>query len=182
VRRLTALIPALRRRLRLERRFQDEGLRKGALAAALEVLGAAAFVLDAHGSLKHANAAGQARARAEGRALRRELVEALRPGAPSRFQLVQLALVGLAPHWLAVAERPREDAAARLARATKRWGLTARQSEVLALLVIRGDPNKTIAARLECAVSTVELHVTAILQKACADSRAGLAAKFWMEP
>ena len=57
-------------------------------------------------------------------------------------------------------------------------GATPRQAQVLALLVA-GEPNKNIAARLRCAERTIELHVTALLRKAEAGSRSALAARFW---
>jgi DNA-binding CsgD family transcriptional regulator len=69
----------------------------------------------------------------------------------------------------------------RLVQATAEWGLTPRQSEVLAL-VVRGDANKAIAVALGCAESTVELHVTHLLRRAEVTSRAQLVARFWMNP
>jgi DNA-binding NarL/FixJ family response regulator len=60
--------------------------------------------------------------------------------------------------------------------AARRWGLTRRQTEVLALLV-RGLPNKAIAEKLGCAVHTVELHVSAILERALCWNRAEVITK-----
>ncbi len=54
--------------------------------------------------------------------------------------------------------------------------LASRQTEVLAL-VAAGESNKLIAARLDCALRTVEVHVTALLRKAGCDSRAELVAR-----
>ncbi len=65
-----------------------------------------------------------------------------------------------------------------LVEATERWGLTAREAEVLALLA-EGEGNKCIARRLGIAPRTIEVHVGAILRKAKADSRARLVALFW---
>ncbi len=62
----------------------------------------------------------------------------------------------------------------------RRWGLTARQTEVLELLAL-GKANKVIAAELGCGESTVEFHVTALLAKAGCESRAELVARFWTE-
>lgn len=59
----------------------------------------------------------------------------------------------------------------------KRWRLTPRQGSVMALLV-EGLANK-IAMRLGCSVGTVENHVTCILKRARAASRAALTAAFW---
>ncbi|MFL5322263.1 MAG: LuxR C-terminal-related transcriptional regulator [Myxococcaceae bacterium] len=69
---------------------------------------------------------------------------------------------------------------ARVARAVKQWDLTERQQQVLALLV-KGRSNKEIAAALQCAERTVEIHVTHLLRKSDAGSRAMITAKFWTE-
>jgi DNA-binding NarL/FixJ family response regulator len=61
------------------------------------------------------------------------------------------------------------------------WGLTERQSEVLALLA-QGASNKDISAALGCATRTVELHVTAILEKSGNPSRAAIVSAFWRPP
>jgi DNA-binding CsgD family transcriptional regulator len=66
-----------------------------------------------------------------------------------------------------------------VAAVARRWALTPRQSATLALLA-RGEANKDIAAKLRCSVKTVEAHVTAILAKVGADSRAQLVARVWM--
>jgi DNA-binding CsgD family transcriptional regulator len=71
-----------------------------------------------------------------------------------------------------------ESAAQRLVRATAAWRLTPRQAEVVAL-VIRGLSNKEIAAALDCALHTVELHVTEALRRSGASSRTALVAAFW---
>jgi DNA-binding CsgD family transcriptional regulator len=68
----------------------------------------------------------------------------------------------------------------RLDAATHAWELTRRQREVLQYLA-RGEANKEIAQALSCAENTVELHVTQILRKAGAPSRAKLIARFWSE-
>jgi len=68
--------------------------------------------------------------------------------------------------------------AERLQAAMARWSLTPRQVDVLELLS-RGDSNKEIAQQLSCAENTVELHVTQLLRKAGASSRAQLVARFW---
>ena len=60
----------------------------------------------------------------------------------------------------------------------KLWDLTPRQASVMALLV-EGLANKEIAMRLGCSVGTIENHVTCILKRARAASRAALTAAFW---
>jgi DNA-binding CsgD family transcriptional regulator len=68
--------------------------------------------------------------------------------------------------------------ATRLERGARTWRLTARHIEVTAL-VVRGLSNKDIAARLDCAMHTVELHVTEVLKRARVESRSALVAAFW---
>jgi DNA-binding CsgD family transcriptional regulator len=67
---------------------------------------------------------------------------------------------------------------ARIAVAAQAWGLTARQVDVLRRAVT-GDGNKEIAAELGCAEVTVEFHMTALLRKASAGSRAQLVVRFF---
>ncbi len=72
------------------------------------------------------------------------------------------------------------DLAARLEAAVAVWDLTRRQRDVLGVLA-RGRSNKEIAAELGCAENTVELHVTQLLRRGGAASRAQLIARFWSE-
>jgi len=73
---------------------------------------------------------------------------------------------------------PAVAAATRVARATKQWGLTPQQAEVLRLLV-QGAGNQSIAERRACSLRTVEVHVTALFKRAKTASRAELIARFW---
>lgn len=66
----------------------------------------------------------------------------------------------------------------RLERMAKAWTLTPRQAQVLDL-VVGGAANKEIATALDCSLKTVEAHVGQLLQKARADSRSVLIARFW---
>ena len=56
-----------------------------------------------------------------------------------------------------------------------RWGITAREAEVLQL-VAEGLSNKDIATTLFVSPRTVEKHVESLLRKACARSRTQLVA------
>jgi len=58
------------------------------------------------------------------------------------------------------------------------FALTPKQAQVL-VLVARGSSNKEIARELEAAERTIEFHVTQLLRKVGADSRAQLIAKLW---
>ena len=65
-------------------------------------------------------------------------------------------------------------------RVTRDWGLTLKQSRVIAELVI-GKANKEIAAALGCAEVTVEYHLTAIRRKMGLGGRAALISRFWID-
>jgi DNA-binding NarL/FixJ family response regulator len=59
---------------------------------------------------------------------------------------------------------------------SRRYGLSRRQTQVLELLA-RGLSNKEIARELGCALRTAELHVSELLRRAGAESRASLIAR-----
>ena len=173
---LAALIPALRQRLRLERRLERGGLVAAALEAALEQLGAAAYLLGPGGAVVHVNAAGRQQLASAPQALAARLQAAARGDDP-RFEVH--ALDGRAPRGVLLVERAPPGASEAVARAAAvRWSLTPRQAQVLELL-IEGHTNARIAAELGIAPGTVELHVSAILARAGCDNRASLAAAAW---
>jgi DNA-binding CsgD family transcriptional regulator len=62
--------------------------------------------------------------------------------------------------------------------ASARWDLTVREAQVLAM-VVRGFSNKQMATTLKCAVKTVEMHVTKVIRKSGAASRADLVTRVW---
>jgi DNA-binding CsgD family transcriptional regulator len=173
---LQALTPLLRERMIVERVMGDAPLWFAALEETLAQLGSPAFIVGPGGAVLHANASGRELLDRERGALTREIAEAVR-GAPTRFRSSCLRARGCLPHYLLVA--PQEDPyKVKVALAAKHWGLTPRQAQVLALLA-EGKGNKTIAATLGCAESTVELHVTAILERAQVATRAEVIVAVW---
>ena len=74
----------------------------------------------------------------------------------------------------------REQLGPRVAAAAIAWRLSRRQAQVLLLLAL-GESNKEIAARFDCAEVTVEYHVSALLRRSGAETRARLLAKFWLQ-
>lgn len=68
----------------------------------------------------------------------------------------------------------------RLAQAAARWGLTARQVETLSWILL-GLSNKEIASQIGRSEVTVEAHVTGLLRRGRASSRAHLMARFWLD-
>ncbi|HQY64496.1 MAG: helix-turn-helix transcriptional regulator [Myxococcales bacterium] len=156
-----------------------------ALQAALDALGAPAFVTDRAGRLHEANGA----ARAMDAADRQAVVAALRDVALQRpsafeFRVTRLRRPFGAPNeeplgYLAVLESGaqvgRAGASGRIAAATVQWGLTRRQAEVLAH-VARGLATEEVAASIGIAGRTVEHHLTAVFDKAGVVGRAALVA------
>jgi DNA-binding CsgD family transcriptional regulator len=161
------LVGPLQRRLAIEHRLGEAQARAVELGGALEDVPAAAFVLGRSNGVLHANAAGRALLDRERKSVEEQLASG--PG-------VQLASIDTDLK-LAIVQRP-ADPAPRVAAARVRWYLTARQAEVLRQLAY-GLSNRAIAAELHCAESTVELHVTALLEKSLCESRAHLVARLW---
>ncbi len=173
------LIPALRRRFSLERQVGESSLNTAALEAAMDAICSPAFIVYGDDSIKRANAAGRALLELEPKA-REWLARSSRQGGDGQFSMTPLMVASPAQHHLAVLRRFPGDPLPRLAVAAVRWKLTKKQTEVLGCIV-RGASNKSIASDLRCSEGTVELHVSALLDKAQAEHRSELIAKFWME-
>lgn len=174
--RLRSLFEPLRARLALERRLARGTTALLALEAVLEQLGAPAFVLGAAGEIRELNTA----ARALIASRRAEVVGELRDaiaGAPSPFQVTKLRDDG-SHGWLATLREssPTDRIAAKVDAFARRLRLTPRQRSVLALIA-EGQPNAHIAAVLGIGARAVELHVTAILERAQVENRAQLVAR-----
>ena len=174
--RFAALVPAIRRRLSIERRLNTSTLTTSALGVVLDHLGAPAFVIDARGRIVEANHAGRTLRAHRRTDVSASLRSALAHGEGAiHFELTPLVARGAQPHWLAFARE--EEAEVRLARAieraTARLELTTRQRAVLEH-VVRGESNAVIAEHLGIGERAVELHVTALLDRAAVDSRAAL--------
>lgn len=175
---LQELLPPLQRRLQLELRLREAGLLGTALEAALEALGQPAYITTATGQVVHANRVGRARTARSTRHLTETVLRHVRGEAPEETSITALKVAGLATHYLVVDRNADARKDARVHLLANRWGLTARECEVLEN-IIQGASNKAIAARLGCAERTVEVHVTHVLSKAQAESRSALIAKFF---
>ncbi|MEO7092860.1 MAG: LuxR C-terminal-related transcriptional regulator [Polyangiales bacterium] len=173
--RLAALLPALRRRLAADRALRKHQLTSAALSTALDQLQGAAFVLGPRGEIETLNKSARMRMQLDPA----ETVEALTSVGTANGQIerMQLAAAGSPPYILATLRRTGEVARCdeRVHRAAESWRLTPRQREVLQL-VIRGHGNASIAEELEIGARAVELHVSAILDRACVSSRTSLVA------
>ena len=150
------------------------------LAAALEEIPSAAWVVWADGRVALANGAGRSASDGVPEIAPPRLWACL-DGRDDALRVTRILAPGAPPHYLAVRRRGAEDPAARVAAAASRWALTPGQSRVLALLAL-GQPNKAIASALGCAEATVEVHVTALLAKSGCASRCQLVSRLWSEP
>jgi DNA-binding CsgD family transcriptional regulator len=173
----SAVIPALQKRLKMERLVGNIAFNAAALDMVLDKLSARAFLITANGAIVRANSAGREVAHAQ--TVERFLQDSLAsPGPQAPYDLTRLSWAGVPDHFLAVERPGLREHANRLDKAVRKWSLRKQGAKVLSRLV-QGDPNKAIAAKLGCAESTIELHITQILRQAGVDSRGALIAKFW---
>lgn len=164
------------------------------LGTLLEVVDASVFVLTRDGQVIVANERGRSLLESHNEAIRPLLHQAISAPNVSTTREVTVAALGALRIWrrnFAVAERglhalvmvepkaPVEttlDGA--LENAARVWGLTSRQKEVFRH-VLEGWSNKEIASNLRMARRTVEVHISAVLDKADVESRARLIARTW---
>lgn len=150
-----------------------------ALAAALEHIRGPAFVLSERGEIRRANEAAL-RELNHTPELEASLVQSALIDDGSAFELTPLRCGGTVVGFLAIqrlaSAKPQGSRERRVSRASRRWALTRRQSQVLAL-VAEGASNARIAAELGISQRTAEDHVAAILARAAASTRAALLAE-----
>jgi DNA-binding NarL/FixJ family response regulator len=179
---LRAIVPSLRKYLVHERLISGAPRLKAALDAALEAIGAPAFVVSKAVRMEHANSAARALLNRDRRAVLGSIANAI-AGRASEIPVEVVRLSGRETGYLAI---PRWKAApirvAKRARAaSRRWGLTPRQAEVLEL-VARGLSNRTISDTFRVSQRAVEMHVSAIFDKAGVESRASLLSLLLFDP
>jgi len=151
-----------------------------ALSAALAEIPSAAWVIWADGRVALANGRGRSEIVRDAEVFPSRLRASL-AGRDDTIRVTRILAPRAPLHYLAVQRRGSTDPAQRLAAAAARWDITPGQSRVLALLAL-GQTNKTIADALECAESTVEVHVTALLARSGCENRCELVSRFWSEP
>lgn len=173
---MIAMIPALRRRLSIERRLAATSMLSVALETALDQLGAPAYVVNAAGRVFEANEPGKALLETRRTEVATSLQNTIakRP-ASMTFDLTRIRDHGTGDHWLAILRTPPGDAhvARALSLAVKRFKLTGRQRQVLELL-LRGETNTTIATTLGISERAVEQHVSAMFDRAAVENRSAL--------
>jgi DNA-binding CsgD family transcriptional regulator len=172
---LQLLVEPMRRRLEADERLRDAPYLRAALDIALSRISAPAFVLTARGVIREMNCAGRTLLDGGLRSVTEMLRDAVTRRTSTAVELVPIS--DGEPLWLAIVAPATRDAriASCVEASKRRWTLTPRQTEVLALLT-RGLSNAAIAAELACVERTVELHVTSLLDRAGVDSRAALVA------
>ena len=199
---LEALVLPMQRALALRRALLDAGLASEGLTAALEEIGAPAFIARRDGTILFASASGVALFECAGRSftsrLRGVIDSSLRATAPvderhglrdrardlarehveSPSSVTRLSGAGASERYLIILREPESALHVRLAEARRRWKISPRETEVLRL-VVAGDSNKEIALKLGIHEGSVERHVTSLLRKLRTDSRSRLIAKFW---
>jgi DNA-binding NarL/FixJ family response regulator len=147
--------------------------------AAFAAIPAPAIVTNARGEVLEANAAGRKWLSQQGRDGQAVIAGALKRGPSPSVDVTRAGPSDAAGQYLVIVRPDAEEPVhARVARAALRWSLTARQAQVLTLLV-EGLATKAIAASLGISGRTVELHVTALFEKAQVESRAELVAAVW---
>lgn len=154
-----------------------------ALDTALNAIDAPAFVIDLGGAVLHANTNAQILLDRDRSGVARALAAAI-AGAPAQetWDLTPLRGTEQPQGFLAIMRPPRHRIVVHdpLPAATRRWCLTARQTEVLRWLA-HGLTNGLIAQTLGISERTVEFHLKGIFDKAGVDNRATLLVKL-LEP
>jgi DNA-binding CsgD family transcriptional regulator len=171
---LNAITPALLRRLRLERDLAWTALAKPALDVLLEAFSGVAFLLQGT-AIACANAAGKKLLDADPAGIRNTIAEAIRGRRPG-WEAHSLRVSGAPPSWLVLARSAAGGREVLLARAGIRYGLSAREAQVLSVLS-EGLGNPAIARRLKISIKTVEHHMTALLSKMDVETRSALVSR-----
>ncbi len=180
---LSRLVLPVRERTLLEQRLHAGPTACMALDAMLERIGTPGFVLDARGTVSHANAAGRALLDDRRRGMAGALADAIAHKHAHGFDVTPLHAGGRAAGWLVVMRD--ESIHGRIAvcvqKAARRWRLTPQQSRVLERM-IRGQSNAEIAATLGVSERAIEMHITGLFDKIDVDGRAAMVAAVLLTP
>jgi DNA-binding CsgD family transcriptional regulator len=175
---LNAIAAPLQTRLRIERVLGSAPRIHAALDATLQQIGAPALLVDARGRVHEMNRAGRELLATRREELLSSISAVLSKQIPALpVTLTPVSATGFPEQYLAVV-RPR-TAEARMSLcvtlAANRWKLTPRQVDVLRLLV-RGESNAQISKELGTSPRAIELHITAIFERANVVNRSQLVA------
>ncbi len=176
---LQHLAKPVHRRLRLERQLRPSWQSPAAVEAALEALPSPAFVVGPKQRIEVANRGGHALLERDARGVLASIRQSERRPETGAFTVTQLIAPGWPDYILAIAKERKPTASGYAARAQHKWGLTARQTGILELL-ISGATNKEVAQRSSCAEVTVETHVTELFRRSGARSRTDLVRRVFL--
>lgn len=148
------------------------------LTCALELVGDPALVADSDGNIVYANERARGLIAEDSSGTVREVKRAVRDRGSARFTARRVAgrqsARGPSCYFVLVGRQGVRPCPVLSAGAA--LGLSRRQQEVLGL-VVDGQANATIASILEISVRTVEVHVSALLERCGVESRSALVAK-----
>ncbi len=176
---LRYLTRPVQKRLRLERQLGPSWPCNLA-EVALEALGRPAFVVGPKNTIDFGNRLGSALLERDPKGVIASIHQSVRKAPAGAFTITRLAVPGGPAHLLAIQKERSPGIASRLSRAQHRWRLTARQTQVLEL-VLTGATNKDIACQSSCAEVTVENHITEIYRRSGSRSRADLVKRFFVD-
>ena len=144
----------------------------------IEAIPGAAFIACADGTVLYANAPGRRMLGAHRASTMSELAGAISANESSlNDHAWKVKRVTSDPrHFLVMHRDGPARATNRLTAAVTQWKLSRRQADVLALL-LEGHPNASIAMILGIAVRTVEVHVSALLDRVQVENRSALVAR-----
>jgi DNA-binding NarL/FixJ family response regulator len=143
------------------------------MEAALEALRRPAFIVSPRNTIDFGNRLGAALLEREGKEVLASIGESARRSREGAFTITRLTVPGGPTYLLAIQKERGEGTFGRVSLAQRRWGLTARQTHVLEL-VLTGATNKEIARQSSCVEVTVEKHMTELYRRSGSRSRTDL--------
>jgi DNA-binding CsgD family transcriptional regulator len=150
----------IHRRALLDHQLASSTEVRAAFDVVFEALGRAAFVVDQHGVVQHANALGVALLERDIGV--RDMIAAAVAGEPSQFDVHPIRERGVRPRFVVIGQRTQlAEVAEALAY---ELSLSARATQVF-VYATTGESTKAIAARLGIAGNTVEYHLTQIYRR-----------------
>jgi DNA-binding CsgD family transcriptional regulator len=167
---LRYLTQPIQQRLRLERQLRPPWPGTLAMEAALDALGRPAFIVGPKNTIAFGNRLGVALLVRDAKGVLASIAQSAREASVGAFAITRLTVPGYPTYLLVIQKEQWPGVENRVAQAQRRWGLTARQTHVLEL-IMTGATNKEIARQSSCAEVTVENHVTQLYRRSGARSR-----------
>jgi DNA-binding CsgD family transcriptional regulator len=169
----------VQQRLRLERQLRPPWPGTLAMEAALEALGRPAFLVGPKNTIDFGNKLGRSLLVRDARGVLASIRQNGRKASDGAFTITPLTVPGCPTYLLAIQKERSPWIGNRVSEAQRRWGLTARQTHVLELM-LTGATNKEIARLSSCAEVTVEAHITELYRRSGARSRTDLVRRVFL--